>query len=310
MLDIRLLLQFAAVAEALSFSAAARKLGTSQPRLSLQIRKLESAIGMPLFNRNTRSVELTPYGRDLLELVRPLAGIATTVLEEVDLRRLGHRGRLRIGTMPLGEPDPRLASLLSSFATRQPELCITVEAGNPEILLDRLDNGQIDFAVVTDFEESPRFERLRLHDLDFAVMLNCGDPLVGRDTLHISDFSGRAVAMLAQTAVPEFFSRHYAPLIAAGACPVYVPELRRSLLRDNAGMIVTTVVPSPADATMRYGVVRRRIADASPLWLSLLQRKGATRPVASERFWSFVKSWRQDAQNFPVPDRTAPTNSS
>jgi len=60
MIDVRLLLDFAAVGEALSFSAAARKTGVAQPRLSAQIRKLEAILGMALFERTTRRASPSP----------------------------------------------------------------------------------------------------------------------------------------------------------------------------------------------------------------------------------------------------------
>lgn len=65
-LELRHLRALVVLAEELSFTRAARRLGIAQPALSAQISRLERRLGAKLVERSTRSVELTPAGRDLL----------------------------------------------------------------------------------------------------------------------------------------------------------------------------------------------------------------------------------------------------
>lgn len=79
--DLRRLRYFAAVAEELSFSRAAERLGVSQQALSSQVRCLEEQVGRSLFFRTTRRVELTAAGRALLPKARLSLGAALDALD-------------------------------------------------------------------------------------------------------------------------------------------------------------------------------------------------------------------------------------
>src|ERR1700748_1600022 len=76
MSDLDRLIRYATVADELSFSRAAKKLGIDQPWLSRQIQQLEEQLGFPLLARTTRTVELTPDGELLLKGARELAEAA------------------------------------------------------------------------------------------------------------------------------------------------------------------------------------------------------------------------------------------
>lgn len=304
MLDVRLLLQFAAVAETLSFTEAARRLGMAQPRLSLQIRKLEEQLGVVLFTRSTRHVALTSHGRELFQLVRPLARLAGATLEEIERQRLGQGGRLRIGTVPLGEPSMVLASVLGQFSTANQEIEVEAEPGSIDGHYDRLLAGELDLAAITDFGAFKDLEAVRLQQLSFAAMFSDCDPLASRDALVPVDLAGRQVAMVPRRLAPDFFDTFYQPLIEAGAAPVFVPELRRSLLRDHPELVVTTIVPAPAAAALRHGICRRPIDGVSDLWLSLFRLPNRPHSRASQKFWDFARSRasaRRMAVRPPVP---------
>jgi DNA-binding transcriptional LysR family regulator len=90
-LDLRRLRYFAAVAEELSFSQAADRLGLSQQALSSQIRRLEDQVGRSLFFRTTRRVELTVAGRALLPKAQLALGAALEALDTARAAEPEHR---------------------------------------------------------------------------------------------------------------------------------------------------------------------------------------------------------------------------
>jgi len=116
--ELRQLQAFDAVATDLHFGRAAKRLFTSQPAISEQIRRLEQELGVTLFHRTSRRVELTPAGEELLARTRSiLADVDNAV---VAVRRLGdgNTGRLRFGLTPPAAPvlAPHLVAALAEDA--------------------------------------------------------------------------------------------------------------------------------------------------------------------------------------------------
>src|SRR6202041_2844787 len=87
---------FVAVADHLSFRAAASRLGVTPSALSHSMRQLEERLGVRLLHRTTRSVSLTDAGDRLLERLRPAIDQIAGALENLDQGRLSPVGRLRI----------------------------------------------------------------------------------------------------------------------------------------------------------------------------------------------------------------------
>src|ERR1700720_1583642 len=87
---------FVAVADRLSFRAAASQLGVTPSALSHSMRQLEARLGVRLLHRTTRSVSLTDAGQRLLEQLRPALGQISDALEDLNRERSRPFGRLRI----------------------------------------------------------------------------------------------------------------------------------------------------------------------------------------------------------------------
>jgi len=99
-LDLRLLRHFVVLAEELHFGRAAQRLNISQPPLSKQVQQLEERLGVPLFDRDRRSVRLTPAGEILAREARRLLAQSELALRAVQNTTDGQVGRVRIGFVP------------------------------------------------------------------------------------------------------------------------------------------------------------------------------------------------------------------
>ena len=139
-LDPRLLRSFIAVAEELHFGRAARRLHLSQPPLSMQIKKLEEVLGVQLFERDRRHVELTEAGAFLLHRARHLLGEAARTCRDVRHIGAGEAGVLAVGytTTATYEVLPKLvAAYRHQYPNVELELVELRSSAMPEALRSR-----------------------------------------------------------------------------------------------------------------------------------------------------------------------------
>lgn len=127
--DLNLIQAFLAVARAGGFSTAARRLDLPRSRLSLQIQRLETALGQQLFRRTTRQVALTAAGQRLLDDCGPLFDGLQDRVQSLGERQRRLAGRLRISSTQPFTADV-LAPVAVAFAARHPDLDIDLRASD------------------------------------------------------------------------------------------------------------------------------------------------------------------------------------
>jgi DNA-binding transcriptional LysR family regulator len=126
-LELRQLRYFLAVAEELNFTRAAEQLHLAQQALSASIKRLEEQLGVTLFVRNTRKVELTSAGEVLVEGARAVIAAASDALERVSLVAQGQRGRLAIGFSTAAGGVSIVREIIRTFAERAPDVDIRTQ---------------------------------------------------------------------------------------------------------------------------------------------------------------------------------------
>ena len=130
--DLADLTAFVAVADQLSFRAAASRLGVTPSALSHSMRQLEARLGMRLLNRTTRSVSVTDAGLRLLERLRPALGEIAGALEDMNQERQRPLGRLRIYAIHLAAAAV-IAPIWGRFLSTYPEVHLELALGEAPI---------------------------------------------------------------------------------------------------------------------------------------------------------------------------------
>ena len=138
----------AEVAGSGSFLAAARKLGLTQPAVSLRIRELEQAVGLRLIERVGRRAEATAAGATLLGFVKEIDRTLDEALRSLSLHSTSVTGRVRLGTGATA-CIYLLPPVLRALKSRYPGIEIAVRTGNSGEILEALADNELDVAVVT-----------------------------------------------------------------------------------------------------------------------------------------------------------------
>ncbi len=132
---------FSAVAEAKSISKAARKLHVAQPPISRQIAMLEDELGVCLFLRNNKGVELTEAGRSLYQQSQHMFQNFRMMVDSVRDINAGLRGLLKIGI--IYSNIPVVMNHLKEYHEKYPQVELYIRLGAPKDLLDDLSRGDL-----------------------------------------------------------------------------------------------------------------------------------------------------------------------
>jgi DNA-binding transcriptional LysR family regulator len=148
MIELRHLRYFLAVAEEGHVTRAAARLGMQQPPLSQQIGALERMVGVPLFHRRPRGVELTEAGRTFLGKARRVLADVDLAMEAARRTARGEAGSLAVGFTSSAAFHPLVATVVRSFRRTTPEVTLTLEEGSSVELVDALRGDRLDAAFV------------------------------------------------------------------------------------------------------------------------------------------------------------------
>jgi LysR family transcriptional regulator, hca operon transcriptional activator len=181
-LELRRLRYFVAVAEAGSLKLAAeKKLHTTQPSLSRQIRDLENEVGASLLLRGARGVELTPAGRIFLDHARVMFSQAETALQSARRAANPSKPSFALGFM-IGHDSAWLPTALHVLRDELPDIHVVISTQNSPQLAAALSEGRIDLAFLRREDGGPELEFSHLVDEPFEVREDICEPACGKWT--------------------------------------------------------------------------------------------------------------------------------
>lgn len=184
-MELRQLKQFVAVAEHLSFRRASEELHMAQPPLSIAIGKLEAELGVMLFKRHSRRIDLTAAGEAALHAAKRCLATAQDVATAARAAERGDTGSLRIGFVGSATYS-LLPKLLLRFRKRYPNVDIALrEAINVE-MLPELEAEKLDIGIVRVPTYRPHALEFQMCERDvFKVALPTDHPLAKRRRLSL-----------------------------------------------------------------------------------------------------------------------------
>ena len=258
------------VAEERRFTRAAARLRVAQPSVSSAIAALEHELGTPLFHRARGEVVLTGAGEVFLPWARQvLADCEAGAAAVRDLLGL-QRGRLAVGATP-SLTTHMLPAVLAAFHTRHPGLELSVFEAGSQDLVRRLEEGEIDLAIVILPVDRPWVATTPLTEEELVLAVSADHPLADRRSIRVAELEGVPLVMfkdgydLREATIDACRRAGFAPVLAVQGL-----EMDGALALATAG-VAGAVVPESVVApdgplrSVRFqrGALKRKIGLAS-----------------------------------------------
>jgi DNA-binding transcriptional LysR family regulator len=189
-MELRHLRYFVAIAEERSFTRASERLWVAQPGLSTQIRRLESELGVRLFERHSRGVDLTDAGQLFLERARAALAAADVALATGHDLDKGLVGSVRLGIVT-GAGWPGTSALLGHFGAQRPAVELTVVESYAGTVLRDLHDGRLDAIIAPSEFGSAELPRVRLGREPWLVVAGPGHRLARSGPVGAAELDGQ-----------------------------------------------------------------------------------------------------------------------
>ncbi|MFC9994329.1 LysR family transcriptional regulator [Nocardia sp. NPDC127526] len=273
---------FLTLAEELHFGRTAERLHVTTSRISQTIRQLERRIGAPLFERNSRTVTLTPVGKQLRDELRPAyEQIAASVTA-------ASRGNNVKREITVGFSAPWCGNLVvratDLFRIRYPDSVVTVEEIQLADPLGRMRSGAVDLQLTEfpiaepDITTGPiMFSEPR------SLMVPEGHPFAGRESVSMEDLADATLVTIAGEKIPRYWMDCYFPRRTPSGRPIpqgpatnFWPEV---LVHVSNGVGVSTVSARAERFHSRPGLVFVPFHDAPPIDYGLMWPSAGRNPL-------------------------------
>lgn len=197
-ISIKQLKAFFALRDERNFTRAAARVFLSQPAFSALINSLEVEVGFKLFDRDTRSVRITPDGELFKEIALRIMKMHDTSLQEIQDIAHGGRGRVCIAALPSVAVN-WLPEILPQFREAYPKIRVELFDAPSDRCLQALENGIADFAVTAFRIDNPDFLSEKIYSEPFYFVCRKDHPLADYEAIDIQDLAGKSIIKFTET---------------------------------------------------------------------------------------------------------------
>ena len=170
-MEIKDMRAFYAIVEEGNISHAAQRLDIAQPALSRQMKRLETALGVQLFERGSRRIRLTDAGRVMYARVKHILGMVDGTVREITEIGSGVAGSIRLGTITTSGAM-LLPELISEFHSRYPNVTYQIWEAEGARILELLDNRVIEIGITRTQVDSKVYESIVLPNEPLVLIMN------------------------------------------------------------------------------------------------------------------------------------------
>ncbi len=279
-----------AVARARHFGRAAEACFISQPTLSVAVRKLETELGVELFERRQGEVTVTPVGEQVVAQAQRVLEGAGAIREIVEHGRDQLVAPLRIGAIYTIGPY-LFPHLINELAERAPKMPLIIEEDYTHILAEKLKQGEVDAILISLPFEEHGILTLPLYEESFVALIPSSHALNEKKHLSMEDISNEKVLLLGSghcfrdqvlEVCPDCIrKRNLAERASMADLEGSSLETIRYMVASGMGVTILPCSAAGADRFSQRLVSIKRFADTSPSrQVALAWRKSFPRPQA------------------------------
>lgn len=224
---------FNAVVREGSFTGAARELGVSQPAVTAQIKAIEDAYGVQLFERNSKKLVLSELARALFSTTEMVDGVERDA-EEILIAYQGlDKGEIRVVS---GAPHITM-ELLAAFHERYPGVRILANFTNGSQILQAIEDRKADVAILMDSPQVDRFVSVPFRAHRLLAIVPDGHAFAGRRSISLRDLAGQSVIFRTEQSVSQRLLAEALARQGVQIEPALVLETREAVLEAvNCGI--------------------------------------------------------------------------
>ena len=280
MIDIRPLRYFLAVADTLHFGRAAERLHVTQPPLSRQIAALERALGVALFERDSRHVRLTPAGQRFRDDARAVLLSLQQACQAARQIDAGEQGELKVGFM-MHAAHSSVPPLARRFMAACPQVQLRLREALPVALLDGVLSGELDAGIGFAPASRRGLEMQPLLQEPLCVVVPLGHRLARRRQVAVAALADEGLITAPAEVVPTLREAIDACFQAAGLEPRIRLEvqLQQSIVSLVAEGLGSALVPASLRRLGVPGVAFVALKEAPQVQQVLFWRSGNRNPA-------------------------------
>ena len=288
---------FVTVASTGNFTRAADILHLSQPALTNRIRQFEDTLGLRLFDRHTRAVELTTLGRDLLPTFRRLCGDFETAVAKARESATRAKAVIRLACLPSCAAS-LLPDFIRAFSQDYPEITFVVRDVINCQIAALVRSSEVDFGVSVRDDSQSDLEWTGLFNDDLQAVFRPDDPGARTGKVTAATLAQRPlILMSAGSSVRQTVDEAFA---AAGLAPVAACEVNyiaTAVALVQAGLGVAVLPSTAAELNSHTDVVTRSIAGPGfTRDIALVMRKGSTLHPSAAAFVARLQAASKDGR--------------
>jgi DNA-binding transcriptional LysR family regulator len=286
-IELRHLRYFVAVAEELHFGKAARRLGIAQPPLSLQIQRLEAELGVPLFERTSRRVELTAAGHRLLKEGKRLLDDFASATDAARRAARGETGSITVA-FAASVMFLSLPKIIRRFREDFPHVRLELRELSTGLQIEALRAGDLDIGFLREPPPDEAFATETVMRERLVLALSKRHQLASRKRVRLADVANDDFVLFPRDLSPGLHAHVFAMCAEAGVHPRVVQtsrELYTTICLVEAGVGVT-IIPESVQKMGWRGV--RYFTVRSPFAITRIDA-----------------AWRPDSRNPIVPSFVA-----